>query len=197
MLLLSSHLSNLKTKNSWTSLEYISSLLSQLTFPLQHCLEFDPQKRFNPDQALAHEWIIEGLPAQLQAQHLKFIKDTASPVDPMAKESPSSPTSKQSEPKSSGRIDHSISQSLYNPDTLTLRSQYVTEKSQVPHLSLRANTQNTQEDQSIDRSGEVDSKIQGPNKQKKTFTRKVTLRIIINKTNFSLDKWHTERKALP
>ncbi len=106
---------------------------------------------------------------------MKFIKDTTTPGDPLSKESPSSPTSKQSEPKSSGRTDHSISQSLYNPDTLTLRSQYVTEKPQVPQLSIRANTQHTQEDQSIDRSGEVDSKIQGQNKQKKLFTRKVKI----------------------
>jgi hypothetical protein len=101
---------------------------------------------------------------------LKFIKDTTH-TDPSAQETPLSPSSKQSEPKSSGRTDLSISQSLYNPETLTLRSQYVTEKVQVPNLSIRANTHNTQEDQnSIDRSND----IQSQGKQKKLFTRKVT-----------------------
>lgn len=33
---------------------------------IKKCLVYDPDTRFNPDQALAHEWIIEGLPPQLQ-----------------------------------------------------------------------------------------------------------------------------------
>lgn len=45
------------------------------------CLIFDPDKRYTPSQALAHEWILEGLPVHLQSQHLKLI-DTQSPTEP-------------------------------------------------------------------------------------------------------------------
>ncbi len=35
---------------------------------------FDPEKRVTPNQALGHTWILEGLPENLQQQHLKLIE---------------------------------------------------------------------------------------------------------------------------
>ena len=35
---------------------------------------YDPKKRFSPNEALAHDWILCGLPANLQAQHMKLIE---------------------------------------------------------------------------------------------------------------------------
>jgi len=37
-------------------------------------LEYDPDIRYTPDMALAHEWILEGLPQNLQEHHLKLVQ---------------------------------------------------------------------------------------------------------------------------
>lgn len=42
------------------------------------CLVYDPSKRITPEEALCHAWILEGLPANLQAQHLKIIQKEVS-----------------------------------------------------------------------------------------------------------------------
>ena len=41
---------------------------------IKACLVFDPKKRFTPNEALAHEWILDGLPPNLKAQHMKLIE---------------------------------------------------------------------------------------------------------------------------
>ena len=38
---------------------------------LKTCLEWDPQKRLTPEEALRHEWILEGLPSNVLAHHQK------------------------------------------------------------------------------------------------------------------------------
>lgn len=42
---------------------------------VQNCLVFDPKLRYTPDEALCHPWILEGLPENLQAQHLKLVRN--------------------------------------------------------------------------------------------------------------------------
>lgn len=39
---------------------------------LTKCLEWDPQKRLTPEQALSHEWILEGLPPQILLHHIRL-----------------------------------------------------------------------------------------------------------------------------
>jgi len=36
------------------------------------CLEWDPEKRLTPDQALKHIWILKGLPPQVLIHHQKM-----------------------------------------------------------------------------------------------------------------------------
>ena len=40
---------------------------------INKCLEWDPEKRITPFDALMHEWIIEGLPAQVLVHHKKML----------------------------------------------------------------------------------------------------------------------------
>lgn len=58
---------------------------------IRKCLVFDPNERFNPDEALSHPWILEGLPPNLQAQHLKLIQTTESANAASIKASDGSP----------------------------------------------------------------------------------------------------------
>jgi len=37
-------------------------------------LEYDPKERFRAIDALAHEWILKGLPPELKAQHMKLLE---------------------------------------------------------------------------------------------------------------------------
>jgi hypothetical protein len=37
-------------------------------------LVYDPTQRITPEEALCHSWILQGLPENLQAQHLKIIQ---------------------------------------------------------------------------------------------------------------------------
>ena len=39
-------------------------------------MEFDPNARFTPVDALAHEWILKGLPPELKVQHMKLLEKT-------------------------------------------------------------------------------------------------------------------------
>ena len=41
------------------------------------CLVYDPAQRITPEEALGHSWIIQGLPENLQTQHLKIIQNEA------------------------------------------------------------------------------------------------------------------------
>ncbi len=41
---------------------------------VKHCLEYDPKERFRAIDALAHEWILKGLPPELKAQHMKLLE---------------------------------------------------------------------------------------------------------------------------
>lgn len=40
---------------------------------ISKCLEWDPDKRITPFDALMHEWIIEGLPPQVLIHHKKML----------------------------------------------------------------------------------------------------------------------------
>lgn len=40
---------------------------------INKCLEWDPEKRITPFDALMHEWIIEGLPDQVLIHHKKML----------------------------------------------------------------------------------------------------------------------------
>jgi len=40
---------------------------------ISRCLEWDPEKRITPLEALMHEWIIEGLPPQVLIHHKKML----------------------------------------------------------------------------------------------------------------------------
>jgi len=35
----------------------------------QRCLEWDPEKRMTPDEAIRHQWILEGLPPKVLVHH--------------------------------------------------------------------------------------------------------------------------------
>jgi serine/threonine protein kinase len=43
------------------------------------CLEYDPDKRLTPDEALVHDWILEGLPPSLHMKHLKLVENDENP----------------------------------------------------------------------------------------------------------------------
>lgn len=36
---------------------------------IEKCLEWDPNKRMTPDQAIRHPWILEGLPPKVLVHH--------------------------------------------------------------------------------------------------------------------------------
>ena len=36
---------------------------------VSRCLEWDPEKRMKPTEALSHSWIVEGLPANIRSRH--------------------------------------------------------------------------------------------------------------------------------
>lgn len=38
----------------------------------QRCLEWDPEKRLTPDEAIRHQWILEGLPPKVLVHHQKL-----------------------------------------------------------------------------------------------------------------------------
>jgi len=38
---------------------------------IEKCLQIDPEKRFTPKEALSHQWILDGLPENLQQEHLQ------------------------------------------------------------------------------------------------------------------------------
>ena len=40
---------------------------------LAACFEWDPENRIKPDEALKHEWIIEGLPPKVLQQHQRML----------------------------------------------------------------------------------------------------------------------------
>jgi dual specificity tyrosine-phosphorylation-regulated kinase 2/3/4 len=40
---------------------------------ITQCLEWDPEKRITPFDALMHTWIIEGLPPQVLVHHKKML----------------------------------------------------------------------------------------------------------------------------
>jgi dual specificity tyrosine-phosphorylation-regulated kinase 2/3/4 len=40
---------------------------------IKRCLEWDPEKRMTPFDALMHDWIIEGLPEQVLVHHKKML----------------------------------------------------------------------------------------------------------------------------
>lgn len=40
---------------------------------IKQCLEWDPEKRISPFEALMHDWIIEGLPPQVLIHHKKML----------------------------------------------------------------------------------------------------------------------------
>mmetsp|Transcript_12490 Transcript_12490/g.10740 ORF Transcript_12490/g.10740 Transcript_12490/m.10740 type:complete len:150 (-) Transcript_12490:78-527(-) len=42
---------------------------------VKHCLVYDPRLRYTPDEALAHEWVLEGLPKHIQTHHLKLVEN--------------------------------------------------------------------------------------------------------------------------
>jgi len=41
---------------------------------IKKCLNYDPDKRLTPDEALVHDWILEGLPPSLHMKHLKLVE---------------------------------------------------------------------------------------------------------------------------
>jgi len=36
---------------------------------VERCLEWDPEKRLTPDDAIRHQWILEGLPPKVLIHH--------------------------------------------------------------------------------------------------------------------------------
>ena len=40
---------------------------------IERCLDWDPQTRMNPLEALMHEWIIEGLPPKVLVHHKRML----------------------------------------------------------------------------------------------------------------------------
>jgi len=41
---------------------------------VKRCLVYDPKRRYTPDEALSHPWIVEDLPAELKLEHLRLIE---------------------------------------------------------------------------------------------------------------------------
>lgn len=41
---------------------------------LKKCFVWDPEQRIKPLDALMHEWILEGLPAEIRSQHVKYLE---------------------------------------------------------------------------------------------------------------------------
>ena len=39
---------------------------------VERCLEWDPEKRMTPDEAIRHQWILEGLPPKVLVHHQKL-----------------------------------------------------------------------------------------------------------------------------
>ena len=39
---------------------------------VQKCLEWDPEKRMDPDEALRHVWVLKGLPPQVLIHHQRM-----------------------------------------------------------------------------------------------------------------------------
>lgn len=42
---------------------------------VRRCLEWDPEERLTPREALLHEWIIAGLPHTIRSQHVEQISN--------------------------------------------------------------------------------------------------------------------------
>ena len=36
---------------------------------ISRCLEWDPEKRLKPEEALLHDWVVQGIPVALRARH--------------------------------------------------------------------------------------------------------------------------------
>lgn len=55
---------------------------------IKQCLEWNPEKRISPFDALMHDWIIEGLPPQVLVHHKKMlgIHDSKMDSDSMTEE---------------------------------------------------------------------------------------------------------------
>lgn len=42
---------------------------------ISRCLEWNPEERITPDEALLHEWILKGLPEEIRQQHINQISN--------------------------------------------------------------------------------------------------------------------------
>lgn len=130
------------------------------------CLEYDSQKRFTADQALSHEWIIEGLPPQLQVQHLKFIKETA--PSEKKEESNKTPNSAKGKGVDGLRSSYVEDFSTHNVE----RKRGVSNDKTMPNVSMRIVQGN--DDKEHEKSIEDDTNGPLSGKQTKLFTRKVS-----------------------
>ena len=76
---------------------------------IKKCLIFDPEKRCTPEEALSHDWILQDLPAELKAQHMKLLAK--------AEENPNS-----SQPNSAKRVSDILKEKEENPIAKEIRS---------------------------------------------------------------------------
>eukprot|EP01022_Parablepharisma_sp_SALTPOND_P015009 TRINITY_DN2093_c0_g1_i1.p1 TRINITY_DN2093_c0_g1~~TRINITY_DN2093_c0_g1_i1.p1 ORF type:complete len:427 (+),score=37.31 TRINITY_DN2093_c0_g1_i1:1253-2533(+) len=78
---------------------------------LHRCLEWDPEKRITPEEALRHEWILEGLPTKVLAHHQKV---NACPPKPVAEKLPIQRRSKKHISNLSQNVSFSNGESFGN-----------------------------------------------------------------------------------
>ncbi len=78
---------------------------------IQKCLLYDPEKRCTPEEALSHDWILQDLPAELKAQHMKLLSKA---------EELHNPTS--SLPNSAKRVSDILKEKEENPIAKELRA---------------------------------------------------------------------------
>ena len=113
---------------------------------------------------------MEGLPPQLQSQHLKFIRDTTLPEEQAAKKVAAD--AKRSSAKHGSKTARAEETISYKPESA--RSQIGADKPNISALTAR-NLTYGHDEKSVEKSLEPVREDQSPliNKQKKFMTRKV------------------------
>ena len=63
----------IRMPDSKSILAYLSGSSPTFVDFIEKCLEWDPRKRISPIDALQHDWIIEGLPAEVLMYHKRML----------------------------------------------------------------------------------------------------------------------------